>query len=132
MPGVSKQPGGWIEQSDLFILSSRFEGWGLVLGEAMAAGLPVTSFDCEWGPAEMIEQETSGIRVPNGDVAALAEALAKLGSEGAFPIRLGENARAPMPRLPTERTLEHGQNNLTETMSTSPARRGTPLYHLKP
>src|SRR3546814_16985490 len=66
MPGVSKQPGGWIEQSDLFILSSRFEGWGLVLGEAMAAGLTVISFDCEWGPAEMIEQEKSGILVPIG------------------------------------------------------------------
>src|SRR3546814_6802185 len=93
MPGVSEQPGGWIEQSDLFILSSRFEGWGLVLGEAMAAGLPVISFDCEWGPAEMIEQETSGILVPNGDVAALAETLAKLCSDGPLRIRLGAKGR---------------------------------------
>src|SRR3546814_467758 len=123
MPGVSKQPGGWIEQRDLFILSSRFEGWGLVLGEAMAAGLPVISFDCEWGPAEMIEQETSGILVPNGDVAALAEALAKLCSDGALRIRLGENARAAMRRFTTDRILEHWQQKLWEALANVPASR---------
>src|SRR3546814_21168336 len=100
MPGVSKQPGGWIEQSDLFILSSRFEGWGLVLGEAMAAGLPVISFDCAWGPAEMIEQETSGILVPNGDVAALAETLATICIAGALSIREGAHARSARRGLP--------------------------------
>src|SRR3546814_1688363 len=108
MPGVSKQPGGWIEQSDLFIISSRFEGWGLVLGEAMAAGLPVISFDCEWGPAEMIEQETSGIPVPNGDVAALAETLAKKIGRG--------HVRTPVTNEQHVRRLrlEHKKNNKRE------------------
>src|SRR3546814_12930429 len=132
MPGVSKQPVGWIEQSDLFILSSRFEGWGLVLGEAMAAGLPVISFDCEWGPAEMIEQETSGILVPNGDVEARAEALARLCSDGALRIRLGETARAAMRRFTPDRILEPSQQRSCPALANVPADRPTTCHHPRP
>src|SRR3546814_9181369 len=62
-PGLSERPGSWIESADVFVLSSRYEGWGIVLLEAMAAGLPVVSLDCPWGPAEMVEHRQNGLIV---------------------------------------------------------------------
>ncbi|MCF8709896.1 glycosyltransferase family 4 protein [Rhizorhapis sp. SPR117] len=116
LPGVSARPGGWIEDADLFILSSRFEGWGLVLGEAMAAGLPVISYDCQWGPAEMIEHEQSGLLVPEGDIEALASGLDRLCADEDLRARLALNARAAMKRYSPERILQHWQQTIEEAL----------------
>lgn len=73
--GVSSSPGAWTDQADLFVLSSRYEGWGLVVGEAMSAGIPTVAFDCDFGPSEMIDHNETGILVPPEDVEALSAAL---------------------------------------------------------
>lgn len=83
MPGVTSRPGLWIEAADVFVLSSRYEGWGIVLLEAMAAGLPVVSFECEWGPGTMVTNGVDGILVPRENAGALAKALDEMLSNAA-------------------------------------------------
>jgi glycosyltransferase involved in cell wall biosynthesis len=109
MPGVSEQPGGWIETADAFVLSSRYEGWGLVLCEAMAAGLPCVSFNCPFGPADMITDEINGLLPPDGDVAALARAMSRVMSDSKLRATLGVNAARTSERFAPEQIGEMWQ-----------------------
>ncbi|MGF1543908.1 MAG: glycosyltransferase family 4 protein [Parvularculaceae bacterium] len=97
-PGVSRGPAAWTAEADLFVFSSRYEGWGVVIIEAMAAGLPVVSFDCDFGPGEIIDHGENGVLVPPGDVKALAGALKELMLDPERRNRLGARAREDVRR----------------------------------
>ena len=105
MPGVTERPGLWVEAADVFVLSSRYEGWGIVLLEAMAAGLPVVSFDCEWGPGTMVRHGIDGMLVPREDVDALASTLEIMLGDAALRNRMALNAAASAQRYLPERIL---------------------------
>ena len=90
------------ERSAISVCSSRFEGFGLVIIEAMACGVPVVSFDCPWGPQTIICDGKDGILVENGNVTQLAEALLKLMADDQLRITMGSNAKVNVQRFSIE------------------------------
>ena len=78
--------------SSLFVCSSRFEGFGMVIVEAMACGLPVVSFDCPWGPGSIISDGDDGVLVENANVDALADKIIQVLNSEEYMQKLARNA----------------------------------------
>lgn len=75
---ATKNIESFYKQASIFCLSSRYEGFGMVILEAQAFGLPVVSFDCNCGPSDLIQHGKNGYLVPCEDFDELSKNLAKL------------------------------------------------------
>ena len=80
--------------SALLAMGSHYEGFPMVMIEAMSCGLPVVTFDYPCGPKDIVCDGENGLMVKEGDVPALARALERLMTDDDFRVRLGEAARS--------------------------------------
>ena len=87
-PGRVSDVDSWYRTAECFVLSSRYEGLGNVLLEAMANRCPVVSFDCPYGPSELIKDGENGHLIPEGNTEALAAAISRLLANEGFRIAL--------------------------------------------
>lgn len=87
--------------SSIFVLSSRYEGFVLVLMEAQAKALPCVSFNCKEGPAETIDDGVNGYLVEEGNVVMFAEKLLELMNNKKLRDSFSENARKDLNRFDT-------------------------------
>ena len=90
------------QSASVYVMSSRYEGFGMVLIEAMAYGVPCVSFDCPYGPSDIIQNGVDGYIVPNGDVKALSEKLALLMEDKGLREKMGANSRMNVLRFMPE------------------------------
>ena len=92
-------------ESSIFVLTSRYEGFGMVLIEAMACGLPCISFDCPHGPKDIISHGLDGFLIENADTVAFAYSINQLIADNSLRQIMGENARENVKRFLPETVL---------------------------
>lgn len=92
LPGAVGNVGEWYQAADLYVMTSRFEGFPNTLLEALAHGLPAVAVDCETGPRDILRHEVDGLLVPQDDPDALVKALGRLMGDDSFRSSFGENA----------------------------------------
>lgn len=113
-PGRIKNPFPFFKKSEIFVLSSRYEGFGNVIIEAMACGLPVISTDCPSGPQEIINNEVDGILVPTEDVSALAKAIERLILNPEEATKLADTAKKTVERFSLQLIVENWEVLIAE------------------
>lgn len=106
------------ENSSLFLFTSRFEGFGLVLVEAMQCGVPCISFDCTYGPSDIIDNGINGYLIDNGNVEEFAKATLKLIEDDELRKKMGkaaiEKAKQYLPENIMPKWIELYKNLFTK------------------
>lgn len=93
------------QDSAFYVMSSRYEGWGLVLVEAMSCGLPCVSFDCPYGPSDIIRDGEDGFLVENGNIQQLAEKMEMFINNKELRERMGVQARLNAARFTSDNIM---------------------------
>lgn len=97
-------------ESSIYVMSSRFEGFGMVLIEAMACGVPCVSFDCPHGPSYIVKDGEDGILVENGNVEKLADAISSLIVDKERRMAMGKAAKRNIARYSQKDIMRQWEN----------------------
>ena len=122
--GHTQQLDDELAKASVYVLSSRFEGLPMVMIEAMAHALPVVSFDCPTGPADVLTDGQEGLLVPPKDVDALAEALCRLLDDRDLRDRMGEAALKTAHDYAPEAVHPQWEHLFTELLAARGGARG--------
>lgn len=105
-------------ESSIYVMSSRYEGFGMVLIEAMACGVPCVSFDCPYGPSDIINDGEDGFLVEYLNTKALADGICKLIEDPDQRKLFGKNARKNVLRYSQDIVMQQW-TTLFESLSTN-------------
>lgn len=97
-------------ESSIYVMSSRYEGFGMVLIEAMSCGLPVISFDCPCGPKDIIKNNEDGFIVKFGDIQQMADKIEELILNKEKRKLFGKNARENVQRFSEDKIMQEWKN----------------------
>lgn len=103
MPGWVADVDTALCQAEVFVLPSRYEGFGNVVAEALACGLPVVTFDCQSGPGEIVRDGIDGLVVPADDSEALEGALEQIMADETLRRQLASRAPEVLERFSEQR-----------------------------
>lgn len=106
LPGVTDDVAGVLSSADLFLCTSKVEGFGNAIVEAQAAGVPVLSVDCPYGPRILLQDGKAGCLVASRDAEGLADAIISFGSDANARDKAAEAAREVAARYTIDASAE--------------------------
>lgn len=93
----------YVTNAKFLVLTSKYEGFSMVILEALFAGTPVVSFDCETGPGELVQNEHNGLLVKNQDFKALQDAIERMVDDSQLYYLCKENAKTSVSSFSNEK-----------------------------
>ncbi|WP_341659293.1 glycosyltransferase family 4 protein [Vibrio sp.] len=100
-------------KSDFLVMSSRYEGFGMVLVEAMECGLPCIAFNCPTGPSDIIVHNVNGFLVDQGDEKSFLEGISVLSLDYQHRAKLGSNAKISVEKFKVAHIIEKWEKLLS-------------------
>ncbi len=105
LPGIVENPHNILKNTEFFVLSSRWEGFPNALLEAMSCGLGVISYDCDFGPRDIIRDNIDGILVTPFNIKNLSESIELLMKNSQLRKNLGDCAAEVIERFSIEKVM---------------------------
>ena len=115
--GPTKNIGQEYSESSMIVMSSHYEGFPMVMIEAMACGLPAVSFDFKCGPKDIIKEGENGLVVPDGDIDGLAKAMMTLMRDDELMKRMGEEAKKVVETFSEAKVMDKWVRLYEETIA---------------